>query len=98
MRDEPGERMCRRHRPQPCGTRAFLGSWDGRDPRSRGSGLAAYAFELGVLKNLRRTGWAQGNAGLDGWITSSRDDLTTDTARRIAAAAEHTSPLAWRGR
>jgi putative hydrolase of HD superfamily len=41
---------------------------------------------------------ARGNAGVDGWITSSRDALTTDTARRIAAAAEQTSPLAWRGR
>jgi len=41
---------------------------------------------------------AGGNAGVDGWIASSRAALATDTARRIAAAAERTSPLAWRDR
>ena len=32
------------------------------------------------------------------WIDSSRNNLRTDTARRIADAALCTSPLAWRGR
>jgi putative hydrolase of HD superfamily len=41
---------------------------------------------------------AAGNTKVDGWITSSRDALTTGTARRIAAAAERTSTLAWRDR
>lgn len=39
-----------------------------------------------------------GYAGVQGWIDSSRDTLRTDAARRIADAALHTSPLAWRGR
>lgn len=34
----------------------------------------------------------------DGWITSSRKGLRTETARRIADASVSTSPLAWRGR
>lgn len=39
-----------------------------------------------------------GYARVQGWIDSARNDLRTDTARRIADAALHTSPLAWRGR
>lgn len=39
-----------------------------------------------------------GYARVQGWIDSSRSGLRTDTARRIADAALHTSPLAWRGR
>ena len=39
-----------------------------------------------------------GYARAQGWIDSSRSSLRTDTARRIADAALHTSPLAWRGR
>jgi len=41
---------------------------------------------------------ASGHAGVAGWITTSRAGLHTDTAARIADAALHTSPLAWRGR
>jgi putative hydrolase of HD superfamily len=129
-------------------------------------GLAQFAFEMGVLKRLRRSGWwhagirdpesvaehslrvsqlaalisaqegadpareavaeyeaqatpearcardadklecllqaieyrAAGNTGVQGWIDSSRNGLTTSTAQRIADAALTTSPLAWRGR
>jgi putative hydrolases of HD superfamily len=39
-----------------------------------------------------------GYTRVQGWIDSARTSLRTDTARRIAAAALHTSPLAWRGR
>ena len=39
-----------------------------------------------------------GYASVQGWIDSSRDALRTHTARRIANAALHTSPLDWRGR
>ncbi|MGH3817436.1 MAG: HD domain-containing protein [Pseudonocardiaceae bacterium] len=39
-----------------------------------------------------------GYARVQGWIDSSRTSLRTSTARRIADAALHTSPLAWRGR
>lgn len=39
-----------------------------------------------------------GYAGVQGWIDSSRSSLRTETARRIADAALHTSPLAWRDR
>lgn len=39
-----------------------------------------------------------GYASVQGWIDSSRNSLRTDTARRVAEAALHTSPLAWRGR
>lgn len=39
-----------------------------------------------------------GYARLQGWIDSLRSGLWTDTARRIADAALHTSPLTWRGR
>jgi putative hydrolase of HD superfamily len=35
---------------------------------------------------------------VDGWIDSAREDLTTDTARRIAEAAISISPLSWRDR
>lgn len=35
---------------------------------------------------------------VQGWIDTSRDTLTTDTAQRIADAAITTSPLAWRDR
>jgi putative hydrolases of HD superfamily len=41
------------------------------------------------------------NAGytrVQGWIDSARTNLRTTTARHIADAALHTSPLAWRGR
>ena len=41
---------------------------------------------------------AAGYQGVEGWITSSRDALRTDTAKRIAAAALTTSHLAWRDR
>ncbi|MCY7342178.1 MAG: HD domain-containing protein [Pseudonocardia sp.] len=41
---------------------------------------------------------AGGNAGVEGWITSSQDSLRTDAAIRIADAAMQTSPLAWRDR
>ncbi len=37
-----------------------------------------------------------GYANVQGWIDSSRGALATDSARRIADAALHTSPLAWR--
>lgn len=39
---------------------------------------------------------AAGNANVQGWIDSSMKALTTETAKRIAAAALDTSPLAWR--
>jgi len=39
-----------------------------------------------------------GYQGVEGWITSSRDALRTDTAKRIADAALTTSHLAWRDR
>jgi putative hydrolases of HD superfamily len=39
-----------------------------------------------------------GYTRVQGWIDSSRNNLRTDTARRIADAALCTSPLAWRGR
>ncbi|MGH3885879.1 MAG: HD domain-containing protein [Pseudonocardiaceae bacterium] len=39
-----------------------------------------------------------GYAGVQGWIGSSRNSLRTETARRVADAALHTSPRAWRGR
>ncbi|MGH3694765.1 MAG: HD domain-containing protein [Pseudonocardiaceae bacterium] len=39
-----------------------------------------------------------GYAKAQGWIESSRADLHTDAARRIADAAVRTSPLAWRAR
>jgi putative hydrolase of HD superfamily len=39
-----------------------------------------------------------GYSRVQGWINSSRSGLRTETARRIADAALHTSPLAWRGR
>lgn len=42
-----------------------------------------------------------GNAGyvsVQGWIDSCRSALRTESACRIADAALHTSPLAWRGR
>lgn len=39
-----------------------------------------------------------GYGRVQGWIDSSHAALRTDTARRIADAALHTSPLAWRGR
>ncbi len=39
-----------------------------------------------------------GYASVQGWIDSSHDALCTHTARRIANAALHTSPLDWRGR
>jgi len=35
---------------------------------------------------------------VDGWIDSARKSLTTETGRRIAEAALHVSPLAWRDR
>nr|WP_308211083.1 HD domain-containing protein [Actinokineospora diospyrosa] len=35
---------------------------------------------------------------VDGWINSAHNNLQTDTARRIADAALHVSPLAWRDR
>lgn len=35
---------------------------------------------------------------IDGWIDSARKGLTTETARRIAEAAVHLSPLTWRER
>ncbi|KHD75239.1 HAD family hydrolase [Actinoplanes utahensis] len=35
---------------------------------------------------------------VDGWIDSARKDLKTKTGQRIAEAAMHTSPLAWRHR
>src|SRR5262249_32917664 len=35
---------------------------------------------------------------VDGWIESARNDLKTETARRVAEAATHLSPLAWRER
>ncbi|WP_308283177.1 HD domain-containing protein [Pseudonocardia nigra] len=41
---------------------------------------------------------AGGNAGVEGWIASSREALRTDTALRIAEVAVRTSPLAWRDR
>ena len=41
---------------------------------------------------------ASGYRGAQGWIDSSRKNLTTVTAQRIADAALTTSPLAWRGR
>ena len=39
-----------------------------------------------------------GYTRVQGWIDSARSGLHTDTARRIADAALHISPLAWRGR
>jgi putative hydrolase of HD superfamily len=39
-----------------------------------------------------------GYASVQRWIDSSRANLHTPTARRIADAALHTSPLAWRSR
>jgi putative hydrolase of HD superfamily len=39
-----------------------------------------------------------GYARVQGWIDSSCSGMRTDAARRIADAALHTSPLAWRGR
>lgn len=39
-----------------------------------------------------------GYAGVQGWIDSCRKALRTTSACRIADAAVHTSPLAWRGR
>lgn len=39
-----------------------------------------------------------GYTRVQGWIDSARTRLRTDTARHIATAALHTSPLAWRGR
>ncbi|MGH3772784.1 MAG: HD domain-containing protein [Pseudonocardiaceae bacterium] len=39
-----------------------------------------------------------GYTRVQGWIDSARNNLRTNTARRIADAALHTSPLAWRGR
>ncbi|GAB3845803.1 HD family hydrolase [Dactylosporangium cerinum] len=33
-----------------------------------------------------------------GWIESARNDLKTETARRVAEAAIHLSPLSWRDR
>ncbi len=39
-----------------------------------------------------------GYTRVQGWIDSSRNNLRTNTARRIADAALCTSPLAWRGR
>ncbi|HKR48664.1 MAG TPA: HD domain-containing protein [Pseudonocardiaceae bacterium] len=39
-----------------------------------------------------------GYARVQGWIDSTRRDLRTDTARRVADAALRISPLAWRGR
>jgi putative hydrolase of HD superfamily len=33
-----------------------------------------------------------------GWIESSRDRIQTDFGRRLADAALHVSPLAWRDR
>jgi putative hydrolases of HD superfamily len=41
---------------------------------------------------------AAGNTQVDGWIESSRKNLATATAQRIADAALLTSTLAWRGR
>lgn len=35
---------------------------------------------------------------VDGWIESARQNLTTQTARRIAEAAVNVSPLSWRDR
>ena len=40
---------------------------------------------------------AAGYHGVEGWITSSRNALQTNTAKRIATAALVTSHLAWRG-
>lgn len=74
--------------------------------------LAAFGYELGVLKRMRRAGWWHAvemllqaveyrDAGVrrvDGWIDSARASLKTGTARRIAAAAVSLSPLAWRDR
>ncbi|MGB6163915.1 MAG: HD domain-containing protein [Pseudonocardiaceae bacterium] len=39
-----------------------------------------------------------GYTRVQGWIDSARASLRTGTAHRIADAALHTSPLAWRGR
>jgi hypothetical protein len=39
-----------------------------------------------------------GNTNVQGWVDSSRQALTTETAARIADAAVTMSPLAWRGR
>lgn len=41
---------------------------------------------------------ASGHSGVEGWITSSRAAIRTDTAARIADAALRVSPLAWRSR
>lgn len=41
---------------------------------------------------------AAGYAHTQGWIDSSSHSLRTESAQRIAEAAQHTSPLAWRGR
>ena len=41
---------------------------------------------------------AGGNVGVEGWISSSRAALRTDTAIRIADAAVRISPVAWRDR
>lgn len=39
-----------------------------------------------------------GNSSVDGWITTSRDALQTEAAKRIAEAALSMSPLKWRDR
>jgi putative hydrolases of HD superfamily len=57
--------------------------------------LAAFGYELGVLKRIRRAGW---------WHAGVRDPESvaahsmTETAQRIAEAALTLSPLAWRDR
>jgi putative hydrolase of HD superfamily len=35
---------------------------------------------------------------VEGWIDSARNDLKTETARRVAEAATNLSPLTWRER
>lgn len=41
---------------------------------------------------------AAGYTHTQGWIDSSSQKLLTESAQRIATAAQQTSPLAWRGR
>jgi putative hydrolase of HD superfamily len=41
---------------------------------------------------------AAGNTSVQGWIDSSKQSLTTDTATKMADAALAISPLAWRDR
>ena len=65
--------------------------------------LAAFGYELGLLKRIRRAGWwhvgvRDPESVAEHSLRTARKGLATETARRVAEAAVALSPLTWRDR